>query len=188
MNDRRWLVPFLNLGHLLDHLAMLVFPTAVLALGAAWDRPYSELLPLALGGFIAFGAFAIPAGWLADHWRRYRVLAIFFFGIGAALFVTGFSRAEASQARPSPLPLDQRQRLALQHAQHSAQLMTALQEQTCRGDDAVNALAARQLGIFLDAVKRRLGGAAEDREHRPVAQHVDGIIAPFALGDALAVE
>jgi MFS family permease len=71
---------------------MLVFPTAVLALGAEWDRPYSELLPLALGGFVAFGAFAIPAGWLADHWSRYRVLAIFFFGIGAALFLTGFSR------------------------------------------------------------------------------------------------
>ena len=92
MNDRRWLVPFLNLGHLLDHLAMLVFPTAVLALGAAWNRPYSELLPLALGGFIAFGAFAIPAGWLADHWSRYRVLAIFFFGIGASLFFTGLAR------------------------------------------------------------------------------------------------
>jgi MFS family permease len=92
MSDRRWLVPFLNLGHLLDLLAMLVFPTAVLALGAAWDRPYSELLPLALGGFVAFGAFAIPAGWLADHWSRYRVLAIFFFGIGASLFLTGLSR------------------------------------------------------------------------------------------------
>ncbi len=92
MNDRRWLVPFLNLGHLLDHLAMLIFPTAVLALGAEWNRPYSELLPLALGGFIAFGAFAIPAGWLADHWSRYRVLAIFFFGIGVSLFITGFSR------------------------------------------------------------------------------------------------
>jgi MFS family permease len=92
MTHNRWLVPFLNLGHLLDHLAMLVFPTAVLALGAAWDRPYSELLPLALGGFIAFGAFAIPAGWLADHWSRYRVMSVFFFGIGGALFLTGFSR------------------------------------------------------------------------------------------------
>jgi MFS family permease len=92
MNDRRWLVPFLNLGHLLDHLVMLVFPTAVVALGREWGRPYSELLPLALGGFIAFGAFAIPAGWLADHWSRYRTLVIFFFGIGASLFVTGFAR------------------------------------------------------------------------------------------------
>lgn len=88
----RWLVPFLNLGHLLDHLSMLVFPTAVVALAREWGVSYSTLLPMALGGFIAFGAFAIPAGWLADHWSRYRVLAIFYFGIGASLFVTGFSR------------------------------------------------------------------------------------------------
>ena len=93
MTRNRWLVPFLNLGHLLDHLVMLVFPTAVVALGREWGRPYSELLPLALGGFIAFGAFAIPAGWLADHWSRYRVLAIFYFGIGASLFLTGFAQS-----------------------------------------------------------------------------------------------
>jgi MFS family permease len=86
-----WLVPFINLGHLLDHLVMLVFPTVVIALAREWDRPYSELLPLALGGFIAFGAFAIPAGWLADHWSRYRMIAVFFFGIGASLFLTGFA-------------------------------------------------------------------------------------------------
>jgi MFS family permease len=89
----RWLVPFLNLGHLLDHLAMLVFPTAVVAIGREWDRPYSELLPLAFGSFIAFGAFAIPAGWLADHWSRFKVLALFYFGIGAALFATGFAQS-----------------------------------------------------------------------------------------------
>jgi len=87
----RFLVPFLNLGHLLDHLVMLVFPTVVIALGREWDRPYSELLPLALGGFIAFGAFAVPAGWLADHWSRYRMMVAFFFGIGASLFLTGFA-------------------------------------------------------------------------------------------------
>ena len=93
MTQNRWLVPFLNLGHLLDHLVMLVFPTAVVALGREWGRPYSELLPLALGGFIAFGAFAIPAGWLADHWSRHRTMVIFYFGIGASLFLTGFSQS-----------------------------------------------------------------------------------------------
>ena len=91
MNKNRFLVPFLNLGHLLDHLVMLVFPTVVIALAREWDRPYAELLPLALGGFIAFGAFALPAGWLADHWSRYRMMALFFLGIGAALFLTGFA-------------------------------------------------------------------------------------------------
>src|SRR5689334_22233714 len=91
--SNRWLVPFINLGHLLDHLAMLVFPTAVVALARDWNLPYSELLPLALGSFIAFGVFAIPAGWLADRWSRYRVMAVFFFGIGVSLFATGLSQA-----------------------------------------------------------------------------------------------
>ena len=93
MNNRGYLVPFINIGHFLDHLVMLVFPTVVVALAREWQQPYSDLLPLALGGFIAFGAFALPAGWLADHWSRYRMMVVFFFGIGAALFITGFAQA-----------------------------------------------------------------------------------------------
>jgi MFS family permease len=92
MTARRYLVPFINLGHFLDHLVMLVFPTVVVALGREWGRPYSELLPLALGSFIAFGAFALPAGWLADHWSRYKMMAVFFFGIGLSMFLTGFAQ------------------------------------------------------------------------------------------------
>ncbi|HEU4922611.1 MAG TPA: MFS transporter, partial [Burkholderiales bacterium] len=93
MSERRSLVPFINLGHFLDHLVMLVFPTVVVALGREWGRPYSELLPLALGGFIAFGAFALPAGWLADHWSRYKMMAVFFFGIGGSMLVTGLAQS-----------------------------------------------------------------------------------------------
>jgi MFS family permease len=89
---RDYLVPFINLGHLLDHLAMLVFPTVVIALAREWDKPYSEMLPLSLGAFIAFGAFALPAGWLADHWSRYKMMVVFFFGIGLSLFLTGFAQ------------------------------------------------------------------------------------------------
>src|SRR5258706_204599 len=99
MNDRRFLVPFLNLGHLLDHLVMLVFPTVVIALAREWNQPYSEMLPLALGGFIAFGAFAIPAGWLAHHWSRYRMLAVFLFGIRAATLPSGFPTSARPTAR-----------------------------------------------------------------------------------------
>jgi MFS family permease len=91
MSDKRWLAPFINVGHFVDHLAMLIFPTVVIALAREWQRDYSELLPLTVGGFIAFGAFALPAGWLADHWSRYRMMVVFFFGIGGALFITGFA-------------------------------------------------------------------------------------------------
>ena len=90
--NRGYLVPFINLGHFVDHLAMLVFPTVVLALGREWNRPYSESLPLALGGFITFGVFSLPSGWLADHWSRYTMMLVFFFGIGGALVLTGFAQ------------------------------------------------------------------------------------------------
>ena len=92
MKDSRYLIPFINLAHALDHLVMLVFPTVVVALAREWGRPYAELLPLSLGGFIAFGAFAIPAGWLADHWSRYKTMVLFFFGIGVAMLATGFAQ------------------------------------------------------------------------------------------------
>lgn len=98
MDDRRSLDLSLNLGHALDHLLMLIFPTVVLAIGAAWQRGYAELLPLALGGFIAFGACSIPAGWLADRWSRAGMMKLFFFGIGAAAVATGFATGPATLA------------------------------------------------------------------------------------------
>jgi MFS family permease len=96
---RDWLVPFINVGHFLDHFVMLVYATAVLTLVREWNTPYSEMIKLATGGFIAFGAFAIPAGWLADHWSRYRMMVVFFFGIGGALFLTGFANAPCAPRR-----------------------------------------------------------------------------------------
>jgi len=98
MSSRPRLDLFLNIGHTLDHLVMLIFPTAVLAIGEAWQLSYGQLLPLALGGFIAFGAFSIPAGWLADHWSRTGMMRVFFFGIGAATLLTGFARTPAELA------------------------------------------------------------------------------------------
>ena len=83
---------FLNIGHALDHLFLLIYPTVVLAMTAEFGRSYSEMLPLALGGFIAFGAGSIPAGWLADHWSRRGMMIVFFIGIGLASIVTGLTQ------------------------------------------------------------------------------------------------
>jgi len=84
---------FLNVGHTLDHLFLLIYPTVVLAMSPEFGRPYSEMLPLALGGFIAFGAGSLPAGWLADRWSRRGMMIVFFIGIGAASILTGFAQA-----------------------------------------------------------------------------------------------
>ncbi len=88
----RLLVPFLNLGHALTHLVMLIFPTAVLALGPAWGIPYDELMPASLGGLIAYGAGSLPAGWLGDRWSRRALMAVFFIGIGVGSVLCGFAR------------------------------------------------------------------------------------------------
>ncbi len=82
---------FLNLGHALDHLFMLIFPTVVLAMAPEFGRSYSEMLPLSLGGFIMFGACSLPAGWLADRWSRRGMMVVFFTGIGVASILTGLA-------------------------------------------------------------------------------------------------
>ena len=83
---------YLNIGHFLDHLVMLVFATvAALRLNQEWGLSYAELVPYAMPGFVAFGAGAIVAGWIADKWSREGMIAVFFFGIGAASLLAGFA-------------------------------------------------------------------------------------------------
>ena len=83
---------FLNLGHFLDHLFMLIFATvAALKLTNDWGMSYAELIPYATPGFIAFGLCALPAGWLADKWSREGMMTLFFFGIGIASMLTAMA-------------------------------------------------------------------------------------------------
>jgi hypothetical protein len=84
---------FLNIGHFLDHLFTLIFATvAAVALSREWTLSYGELLKYATPGFFAFGAFALPAGRLADKWSREGMMGVFFIGIGLASIATSFAR------------------------------------------------------------------------------------------------
>ena len=91
MTPSRRVIAFINVAHLLAHLFMLLFPTAVLGMGREFNRPYGELIALSLGSFIAFGAGSMPAGWLGDRWSQRNMMAIFFVGIGLAATATGFA-------------------------------------------------------------------------------------------------
>ena len=83
---------FLNVGHFLDHLFMLVFATAAaLRLAEEWGMSYAQLIPYATPGFIAFGVCAIPAGWIADKWSREAMMIVFFIGIGASSIATALA-------------------------------------------------------------------------------------------------
>lgn len=82
---------FLNIGHFLDHLFILIFATAALRLMTDWGLSYAELIPYATPCFIAYGLCAIPAGWLADKWSREGMMAVFFFGIGVSSMLVGLA-------------------------------------------------------------------------------------------------
>ena len=85
---------YLNIGHFLDHLFMLVFATvAALRLNIEWGLSYAELVPYATPGFIAFGLGAVLAGWIADKWSREGMIVVFFIGIGASSIVTGMAQS-----------------------------------------------------------------------------------------------
>ena len=90
MNNPSRVIGFVNAGHFIDHYSMLIFAAAVIIMGPALGMAYSELLPYATPGFVAFGAGSLVTGWLGDRWSRRHMMVIFFFGIGASMIAVGF--------------------------------------------------------------------------------------------------
>ncbi len=92
MTQKRLAFLFLNLGHFFDHLFILIYATAAaLALQSEFGRSYADLIIYATPMFVAFGAFALPAGWLADRWSREGMMIIFFAGLGVTAIMTGMA-------------------------------------------------------------------------------------------------
>ena len=85
---------YLNIGHFLDHLFMLIFASvAAFQLNSEWGMSYGALIPYATPGFIAFGVCALLAGWIADKWSREGMIVIFFIGIGVSSILTGMANS-----------------------------------------------------------------------------------------------
>src|SRR5260370_37958143 len=89
MNSPARVISFVNAAHFIDHYSMLVFAAAVIVMGPALGTAYSELLPYATPGFVAFGAGSLLTGWLGDRWSRRHMMVIFFLGIGASMIAVG---------------------------------------------------------------------------------------------------
>ncbi|MDX1540574.1 MAG: MFS transporter [Geminicoccaceae bacterium] len=88
---------FLNVAHFLDHFFLLIFPTAVLALGVAWSMPYGEVLALGTPAFAVFALATLPVGWLGDRVSKTTLMTVFFIGIGGSSILVGLA--------PGPLSL-----------------------------------------------------------------------------------
>jgi MFS family permease len=89
MNRPARVIGFVNAAHFIDHYSMLIFAAAVIVMGPALGMAYSELLPYATPGFVAFGAGSLLTGWLGDRWSRRHMMVIFFAGIGASMVAVG---------------------------------------------------------------------------------------------------
>jgi MFS family permease len=87
-------IAFINTAHTFTHYSLLVLPTAVLAMarpGGEFGDSYGPILALATAGFVLYGAFALPQGWLAQRVGRPVLMAVFFFGTGLSMMATGFA-------------------------------------------------------------------------------------------------
>lgn len=95
LSDQRIRYLFLNVGHFVDHLFMLIFAKAAysagLSFGLAKDGAYAEMIPYGVPSLVLFGACAPIAAHLADKWSRTGMIAVFLIGIGAASIATSFA-------------------------------------------------------------------------------------------------
>jgi FSR family fosmidomycin resistance protein-like MFS transporter len=82
---------FSNIGHSLNHLLTLLYPTVVLVLEREWNRSYGELIALMLAGQILYGLAALPSGWLGDRWSTRGMMVVYFLGAGASAILTGLA-------------------------------------------------------------------------------------------------
>ena len=88
MSSARATTLLLNLGHALDHLFLLIFATAVVAIAADWHMAWEDLMPYTAPAFALFGLGSLASGRLGDLWGRRAMMLVFFVGMGlSALFI-----------------------------------------------------------------------------------------------------
>lgn len=90
-HDPRATLAFAGLAHFLHHVLTALFPTIVLALTVAWNRPYEDLIALWTIGALLLGLCAPLAGWLADRWGEIPLMIALFLGLGTATALCGLA-------------------------------------------------------------------------------------------------
>lgn len=84
----------LYLAHAVDHLALLIFATAVSAIAADFGLVrWEDMMPYTTGAFVMFGVASLPAGRYGDLWGRRAMMLVFFFGMGASLLLVAATQS-----------------------------------------------------------------------------------------------
>jgi len=84
----------LNAGHAIDHMFLLIFATAVVAIARDFGiERWEDLMPYSVGAFFLFGVGSIPAGRLGDLWGRRVMMLLFYFGMGASALLVAVTQS-----------------------------------------------------------------------------------------------
>ena len=84
----------LNVGHALDHMFLLIFATAVVAIANEFGfAHWEDVMPYSVGAFLLFGLGSVPSGRLGDLGGRRRMMIVFFFGMGAAAMLVALAHS-----------------------------------------------------------------------------------------------
>ncbi len=89
----RWSGPvavgFSCVGHTYSHLFAPIFYVAALALEQDLAMSHGEVIALIVAGNLLYGIAAPIVGWIGDRWSAVGMMALFFFGTGAGMVLTG---------------------------------------------------------------------------------------------------
>ena len=82
----------LNLAHFFDHFALLILPTAALAMARDQGLSYAAALDPGTWAFAAFALATLPVGWLGDRWSKIGLMRVFWLGGGLSLVAVGVAQ------------------------------------------------------------------------------------------------
>lgn len=89
----RWTLAFSCVGHTYAHLFAPTFFVVALALESELGLSHGEVISLIVLGNMLYGLAAPLAGWLGDKWSAAGMMALYYFGLGAGMILTGLSQS-----------------------------------------------------------------------------------------------
>ncbi|MBF0171009.1 MAG: MFS transporter [Nitrospinae bacterium] len=89
MTREQRIVTVSSTAHFLTHMFILIFPAVVVPYARETGQPLSAVFGLGFMMYLLYGALAIPAGYLADHWSRIGILRICMGGMGLFSLLAG---------------------------------------------------------------------------------------------------
>lgn len=89
----RLTLAFSSVGHTFSHLFAPTFFVVALALESELGMTHGEVISLIVVGNMLYGLAAPFSGWLGDKWSAAGMMALYYFGLGGGMVLTGLAQS-----------------------------------------------------------------------------------------------